>query len=53
MNLLTSINSTRLQVIKGFDGGDNHKWEVDGVPGASLDTYNEKYFYFHHSKGKF
>ena len=52
MNLLRPINASNLTVLPNFNGGDNNNWVLQGVPGASLDTQNDKYFYFHHTEGK-
>ena len=52
LNFLKPINASNLRVSPDFDGGDNQDWVEHGVPGANLDTHNEKYFYFHHTEGK-
>ena len=52
MNLLKPINASNLRVLPNFNGGDNNNWVLHGVPGASLDTQNDKYFFFHHTEGK-
>ena len=36
----------------GAEGTDIAYWMNAGVPGGSLHTHDEKYFYFHHSNGK-
>lgn len=51
LNFLKPINASNLRVSPNFDGGDNQDWVEHGVPGANLDTHNEKYFYFHHTEG--
>ncbi|KAL4237557.1 hypothetical protein ACF0H5_002271 [Mactra antiquata] len=53
MGLLSIINATSLVTSSTdtFDGGEVTPWVRLGVPGAMLETYNEKYFYFHHSEG--
>jgi carboxypeptidase Q len=30
-------------------GSDIEIWTSDGIPGASLDTENDKYFWYHHT----
>ncbi|KAK8780380.1 hypothetical protein V5799_018281 [Amblyomma americanum] len=49
MRLFEAINATRLTL--GADGPDIQPWVDAGVPGASLDTENKEYFYFHHTDG--
>ncbi|KAH6945964.1 hypothetical protein HPB50_010933 [Hyalomma asiaticum] len=49
LRLFGSINATRLTL--GPDGPDIQPWVDAGVPGASLDTANKEYFYFHHTDG--
>lgn len=49
LSLLGAINATRLTL--GPDGPDIQSWVDSGVPGASLDTANKEYFYFHHTDG--
>uniref|UniRef100_A0A6B0VBK3 Carboxypeptidase Q n=1 Tax=Ixodes ricinus TaxID=34613 RepID=A0A6B0VBK3_IXORI len=49
LGLMGALNATRLRL--GDDGPDTKQWVERGVPGATLDTANEKYFYFHHTDG--
>ncbi|XP_037500265.1 carboxypeptidase Q [Rhipicephalus sanguineus] len=49
LRLFGSINATQLTL--GPDGPDIQPWVDAGVPGASLDTANKEYFYFHHTDG--
>lgn len=49
MRLLDPIKASKLTLTNV--GGDIVFWVKDGVPGASLDNANSKYFYFHHSNG--
>ena len=51
MTLLKSINATTLDSHGG--GTDIEPWMEAGVPGASLRNDNNRYFYFHHSNGKY
>ena len=46
--LLASINATGTRQSPAV-GSDIEIWTSDGVPGASLDTESEKYFWYHHS----
>lgn len=48
LGLFASINATRLTL--GASAPDLSSWIKEGVPGASLSTANEKYFYFHHTE---
>ncbi|XP_063909168.1 carboxypeptidase Q-like [Zophobas morio] len=48
MKLLASINATGTRQSPAV-GSDIEIWTSDGVPGASLDTESEKYFWYHHS----
>ena len=45
--LLSSINAT--QVVDGGEGTDIDPWLGAGVPGASLYSENERYFWYHHT----
>ena len=45
--LLSSINAT--QVVGGGEGTDIDNWLGAGVPGASLYSANERYFWYHHT----
>lgn len=49
VRLFASINATRL--ILGASVPDLKLWVKQGVPAASLNTANEKYFVFHHTDG--
>ncbi|KAM7305318.1 putative transferrin receptor [Ixodes scapularis] len=49
LDLMGAINATNL--VLGNEGPDIQFWVHSGVPGASLLTANEKYFYFHHTDG--
>jgi len=46
---LASINAS--SVTTGGEGTDIDPWMNAGVPGASLDNQNDRYFWFHHSEG--
>ncbi|XP_065280112.2 carboxypeptidase Q-like [Dermacentor albipictus] len=48
LRLFARINATRLTL--GASAPDLSSWMKAGVPGASLSTANEKYFYFHHTE---
>ncbi|XP_054158509.1 uncharacterized protein LOC128956821 [Oppia nitens] len=50
LRLLKPINASQL-TIGGIDGIDIELLVDKGVPGASLDTSNDRYFYYHHSSG--
>lgn len=48
LNLLRELNASK--VLTPADGGpDLTPWLDQGVPGASLDNKNDRYFWFHHS----
>lgn len=49
MKLLAPINTTALE--EHGEGTDINMWMTAGVPGASLHTADEKYFWFHHTNG--
>ncbi|XP_057196422.1 carboxypeptidase Q-like isoform X1 [Triplophysa rosa] len=49
MKLLASINVTSLE--RNGEGTDINMWMQAGVPGASLHTADQRYFWFHHSDG--
>ncbi|KAH9376299.1 hypothetical protein HPB48_021947 [Haemaphysalis longicornis] len=49
VRLFAPINATRL--ILGASVPDLKPWVKQGVPAASLNTANEKYFIFHHTDG--
>lgn len=49
VSLFHMINATR--IVRGNEGPDTAPWVEHGVPGATLDTANSKYFYFHHTAG--
>ncbi|KAJ6224922.1 hypothetical protein RDWZM_003467 [Blomia tropicalis] len=49
MKMMAPINATRLSI--STEGSDTEAFAENGVPITSLDTANEKYFYFHHSQG--
>ena len=51
LKLLKSINASDLDT--GGEGTDIAFWMQAGVPGASLKNDAEKYFYFHHTNGRF
>ena len=51
LKLLAPINASILD--GGGEGTDIAPWMNAGVPGASLKNLNDKYFYFHHTNGKF
>ena len=49
LKLMAPINATQLTIrLAGSDVKELHK---RGVPVSSLDTQNERYFYFHHTEG--
>ncbi|XP_063909153.1 carboxypeptidase Q-like [Zophobas morio] len=48
MKLLAPINATRTRQSPSV-GSDIEIWTSEGVPGGSLDTENDKYFWYHHS----
>ncbi|XP_054158512.1 carboxypeptidase Q-like, partial [Oppia nitens] len=48
LSLLKPINSTQLTIGRK-DGPDIDFLVEKGVPGGSLDTSNDRYFYYHHS----
>ena len=51
MSLLSEYNAS--DVVHGAGrSSDTGDWINAGVPGAELESANEKYFYFHHSEGK-
>lgn len=52
MSLLSPINASLLKTDdgRGYET-DTGPWEAVGVPGASLSSLNEDYFWFHHSNG--
>lgn len=49
MKLLAPINVTSLE--REGEGTDINMWMQAGVPGASLHTADQRYFWFHHSDG--
>ncbi|XP_048008505.1 LOW QUALITY PROTEIN: carboxypeptidase Q-like [Megalobrama amblycephala] len=49
MKLLAAINVTSLE--EHGEGTDINMWMKAGVPGASLHTADQRYFWFHHSDG--
>jgi len=49
-NLSAAINTTSVTTTDGI-GTDVDDWVSAGVPGATLDQDNQKYFWFHHSQG--
>ena len=49
MKLMAPIDATQLRISP--EGSDVQMFLTQGVPIASLDTANEKYFYFHHTEG--
>ncbi|XP_067257311.1 carboxypeptidase Q-like isoform X2 [Chanodichthys erythropterus] len=49
MKLLAAINVTSLE--ENGEGTDINMWMKAGVPGASLHTADQRYFWFHHSDG--
>ncbi|KAL4237559.1 hypothetical protein ACF0H5_002273 [Mactra antiquata] len=49
LKLLSPINASTLYGNAG--GEDIAPWMSAGVPGASLNNDNDKYFYFHHTNG--
>lgn len=49
MKLLAPINVTSLE--EHGEGTDINMWMKAGVPGASLHTADQRYFWFHHSDG--
>ncbi|XDV39834.1 hypothetical protein PO909_009017 [Leuciscus waleckii] len=49
MKLLAAINVTSLE--EHGEGTDIDMWMKAGVPGASLHTADQRYFWFHHSDG--
>ncbi|XP_043116243.1 carboxypeptidase Q-like isoform X2 [Puntigrus tetrazona] len=49
MKLLAPINVTSLE--EHGEGTDINMWMEAGVPGASLHTADQRYFWFHHSDG--
>ncbi|XP_063909154.1 carboxypeptidase Q-like [Zophobas morio] len=48
MKLLAPINATGTQQSPSV-GSDIEIWTSEGVPGGSLDTENDKYYWYHHS----
>jgi len=50
LKLLTPINATMFRALPDV-GSDIEYFIQKGVPGVSLNTKNDKYFYFHHSEG--
>ncbi|KAJ3665615.1 hypothetical protein Zmor_001105 [Zophobas morio] len=48
MKLLAPINATGVRQSPSV-GSDIYMWTSKEVPGASLDTENDKYFWYHHS----
>jgi carboxypeptidase Q len=48
MQLLAPINATQTRQSPSV-GSDIEIWTSDGIPGASLDTQNDKYFWYHHT----
>jgi len=46
---LSPLNAT--SIFPNEEGPDIGSWVLAGVPGASLATKNDRYFYFHHSRG--
>ncbi|XP_013390053.1 carboxypeptidase Q-like [Lingula anatina] len=52
-SLLKPINASKVNRLKDrVDGEDISQWQTQSnVPGASIDTQNDKYFFFHHSNG--
>ena len=51
MSLLSEYNASHVADGVGRSS-DTKDWIDAGVPAAELESANEKYFYFHHSKGK-
>ncbi|XP_042560657.1 carboxypeptidase Q-like [Clupea harengus] len=49
VKLLAPINTTALE--EHGEGTDIELWMEAGVPGASLHTADEQYFWFHHTEG--
>lgn len=49
MKLMAPINATRLSLRP--DGSDVMFLYAEGVPVASLDNENDRYFYYHHTSG--
>lgn len=49
LKLMAPINATRLTL--AAEGSDTELFADRGVPITSLDTANDKYFYFHHTDG--
>ncbi|XP_054158577.1 carboxypeptidase Q-like [Oppia nitens] len=50
LSLLKPINASQLKIGRE-DGPDIELLVEKGVPGASLDTRNDRYFYYHHTAG--
>ena len=48
--MLSDLNMTAINKGAGSQP-DTGEWVSRGVPGVSLFSYNEQYFYFHHSQG--
>lgn len=46
--MLSPINATQMRQSPSV-GSDIEIWTGDGIPGASLDTENNKYFWYHHT----
>ncbi|XP_044258643.1 carboxypeptidase Q-like [Tribolium madens] len=46
--LLAPINATKTRQSSSV-GSDIEIWTGNGIPGASLDTENDKYFWYHHT----
>ncbi|KAH9420840.1 hypothetical protein DERP_001271 [Dermatophagoides pteronyssinus] len=49
LQLMHPINATTLTI--STEGSDVQAFYENGVPISSLDTANDKYFYFHHTQG--
>lgn len=48
--MLSDLNMTSVQPDAG-SSSDTEEWVNVGVPGIELFSYNEKYFYWHHTQG--